>query len=81
MERKLLRKVGHGKLNKQIKQLDQVKDYTNLNIATGRESLFVDIDLDCPEANILCDYFYQRPIVSLVERVHLELIDYIKLSI
>jgi|TARA_R100000664_G_scaffold32534_1_gene47625 hypothetical protein len=48
------------RLNKQIKQLDQVKDYTNLNIATGRESLFVDIDLDCPEANILCDYFLPK---------------------
>jgi len=46
--------------NKQIKQLDQVKNYTNLNIATGRESLFVDIDLDCPEANILCDYFLPK---------------------
>jgi len=45
------------RLAKQVKQLDQVKDYTNVNIATGRESLLVDSDLDCPEANVLCDSF------------------------
>ena len=48
------------RLNKQIKELDQVKDYTNLNIATGRESLIVDTDLDCPEALQLADYFLPR---------------------
>ena len=45
------------RLNKQIKQIDQVKEYQNINIATGRDSLIVDIDLDCPEANKLCDHF------------------------
>ena len=45
------------RLNKQIKQIDQVKEYQNINIATGRDSLIVDIDLDCPEANKLCDDF------------------------
>ena len=48
------------RLNKQIKELDQVKDYTNLNIATGRESLIVDTDLDCPEAIQLADYFLPK---------------------
>ena len=48
------------RLNKQIKELDQVKDYTNLNIATGRESLIVDTDLDCPEALQLADYFLPK---------------------
>ena len=48
------------RLNKQIKELDQVKDYTNLNIATGRESLIVDTDLDCLEALQLADYFLPR---------------------
>jgi len=45
------------RLAKQIKQLDQVKEFTNVNIATGRESLIVDDDLDCPEANLLADDF------------------------
>ena len=45
------------RLNKQVKQLDQVKDFTNINIATGRESLICDADLDCPEANLLADSF------------------------
>jgi len=45
------------RLNKQIKSVDQVKDFTNINIATGRDSLLVDIDLDCSEAIMLSDYF------------------------
>ena len=45
------------RLNKQIKQLDQVKQFQNLNIATGRESLIVDVDLDCEETQQLADYF------------------------
>ena len=48
------------RLNKQIKSIEQIKDYTNINIATGRESLIVDIDLDCPEANLLADYFLPK---------------------
>ena len=45
------------RLNKQIKQLDQVKQFQNLNIATGRESLIVDVDLDCEETQKLADSF------------------------
>ena len=48
------------RLNKQIKSVEQIKDYTNINIATGRESLIVDVDLDCPEANLLADYFLPK---------------------
>ena len=48
------------RLNKQIKSVEQIKDYTNINIATGRESLIVDVDLDCPEANQLADYFLPK---------------------
>ena len=55
--RKAIQESWTVRLNKQITQLDQVKDYTNINIATGRDSLIVDVDLDCPEANALCDYF------------------------
>ena len=55
--RKAIQESWTVRLNKQIRQLDQVKDYTNINIATGRDSLIVDVDLDCPEANALCDYF------------------------
>ena len=45
------------RLNKQIKNTDQLKDFTNVNIATGRESLMTDVDLDCSESLILADYF------------------------
>jgi len=45
------------RLNKQVKHLDHVKDFININIATGRESLMTDIDLDCSEANIVADEF------------------------
>jgi hypothetical protein len=58
--RKAIQESWTVRLNKQIKQLDQVKDYTNINIATGRDSLIVDVDLDCPEANLLCDYFLPK---------------------
>ena len=51
--RKAIQESWTVRLNKQITQLDQVKDYTNINIATGRDSLIVDVDLDCPEANAL----------------------------
>ena len=61
--RKAIQESWTIRLNKQIKQLDQVKDYQNINIATGRDSLIVDVDLDCPEANALCDYFL--PITEL----------------
>ena len=58
--RKAIQETWTVRLNKQIKQLDQVKDYTNINIATGRDSLIVDVDLDCPEANLLCDYLLPK---------------------
>lgn len=58
--RKAIQESWTVRLNKQIKQLDQVKNYTNINIATGRDSLIVDVDLDCPEANLLCDYFLPK---------------------
>ena len=45
------------RLNKKITSTEQVKEYTNLNIATGGESLIVDDDLDCPESNKLADHF------------------------
>jgi hypothetical protein len=45
------------RLNKRITKAEQAKEYQNINIATGGESLIVDLDLDCPEANDLCDYF------------------------
>ena len=45
------------RLKKQVKQLDRFKDFSNYNIATGGDSLVVDIDLDCPEALLLADYF------------------------
>ena len=48
------------RLNKQIKSVEQIKEYTNINIATGRESLIVDVDLDCPEANMLADNFLPK---------------------
>jgi len=48
------------RFKKQIKSVDQVKDFTNINIATGRESLIVDVDIDCPEANLLADYFLPK---------------------
>ena len=43
------------RLNKKITSPDQVKEYQNINIITGGESLIVDDDLDCPESNILAD--------------------------
>ena len=43
------------RLKKQIKQLDQFKEFANVNIATGGDSLIVDVDLDCPEALELAD--------------------------
>ena len=58
--RKAIQESWTVRLNKQIKQLDQVKDYQNINIATGRDSLIVDVDLDCSEANLLCDYFLPK---------------------
>jgi len=45
------------RLNKKITSPDQVKEYQNINIITGGESLIVDDDLDCPESNILADDF------------------------
>ena len=45
------------RLKKQIKQIDQFKEFTNVNIATGGDSLIVDIDLDCEETNALADHF------------------------
>tara|TARA_R100001086_G_C11844957_1_gene260017 strand:+ start:1074 stop:3143 length:2070 start_codon:yes stop_codon:yes gene_type:complete len=45
------------RLSKIIKKAEDVKPYTNLHIATGRDSLFVDNDIDCPEGNLLADYF------------------------
>ena len=45
------------RLSKQVKKLDQFKDYENYNIKTGGDSLVVDVDLDCPEANLLADHF------------------------
>ena len=45
------------RLNKKITSVDQVKEYQNINIMTGGESSIVDVDLDCPEANKLADYF------------------------
>ena len=45
------------RLNKKITSPDQVKEYQNINIITGGESLIVDDDLDCPESNKLADHF------------------------
>ena len=45
------------RLSKQVKKLDQFKEFQNYNIATGGDTLVVDIDLDCPEALLLADYF------------------------
>ena len=45
------------RLSKQVKKLDQFKEFENYNIATGGDSLVVDIDLDCSEALQLADYF------------------------
>ena len=45
------------RLNKKITSADQIKEYQNINIITGGESLIVDVDLDCPESNKLADYF------------------------
>jgi len=45
------------RLKKQVKQLDQFKDFSNYNIVTGGDTLIVDNDLDCPEALKLADYF------------------------
>ena len=44
--------------SKQVKKLDQFKEFENYNIITGHDSnLICDIDLDCPEALKLADYF------------------------
>ena len=45
------------RLSKQIKKPDQFKEYQNINLVTGGDSLFIDIDLDCAEANKLADAF------------------------
>ena len=45
------------RLNKQVKKPTEYKDYLNYNIITGKESLLVDLDLDCWEARVLADYF------------------------
>ena len=45
------------RLSKQVKKIDQFKDFENYNIATGGDSLAADVDLDCPEALLLADYF------------------------
>ena len=45
------------RLSKQVKKLDQFKDFENYNIATGGDTLVVDVDLDCPEALLLADHF------------------------
>ena len=45
------------RFKKQVKQLDQFKDFSNYNIATGGDSLIEDVDLDCPEALRLADAF------------------------
>jgi len=45
------------RLKKVVKQLDQFKDFSNYNIITGGDTLTVDVDLDCPEALQLADYF------------------------
>jgi len=44
--------------SKQVKKLDQFKEFQNYNIITGHDSnLICDVDLDCPEALKLADYF------------------------
>ena len=43
------------RLSKQIKKPDQFKEYQNINLVTGGDSLIIDIDLDCAEANKLAD--------------------------
>jgi|TARA_R110000744_G_scaffold10590_2_gene32841 hypothetical protein len=45
------------RLKKQIKQIDQFKEFQNINLVTGGDTLTVDIDLDCEEANLLADHF------------------------
>ncbi len=45
------------RLSKQVKKLDQFKDFENYNIATGGDTLVVDVDLDCSEALLLADHF------------------------
>jgi len=45
------------RLKKQIKQIDQFKEFQNINLVTGGDTLTVDIDLDCSEANLLADHF------------------------
>ena len=45
------------RLSKQIKKPDQFKEYQNINLVTGGDSLIIDIDLDCAEANKLADAF------------------------
>ena len=45
------------RLSKQIKKPDQFKEYQNINLVTGGDSLITDIDLDCVEANKLADAF------------------------
>ena len=46
-----------ARLKKQIKNIDQFKQFQNINIITGGDSRLVDIDLDCSESLILADYF------------------------
>ena len=48
------------RLNKVVKALDQVKEFSNYNIATGRDSGLIDNDLDCAEALSLADYFLPK---------------------
>ena len=46
-----------ARLKQQIKNIDQFKQFQNINIITGGDSRLVDIDLDCSESLILADYF------------------------
>ena len=45
------------RLNKQIKKLEQFKEYQNINLITGQDLGIVDSDLDCKEARLLADEF------------------------
>jgi hypothetical protein len=55
--KKTVQETWQQRLKKQVTNLDQFKDYQNINIITGGDSNIVDIDLDCPEALDLADYF------------------------
>ena len=76
--KKAIAETWTKRLAKQVKEVGEFKDFQNYNIKTGSVARVVDVDLDCKEANLLADSFYQQQELSLEEALHLEPIDFLK---